>query len=251
MDIVHDESKPESDKHAQFPATRWSLILTAKSGDPTAAKRAVGELCRAYWYPIYSYVRRQGYSPQDAEDLTQEFFHSLIERNSLATADATRGRLRSFLLGVIKFQLINAHRREHAAKRGGGMVVFSIDQAQAESRYGQEPSHDESPDVIFERNWAQEILNAASAQLRKWYDDSGRKLLFEAIRPFLDGRDVPGAYPAAATSLGINESTLRVSISQMRKRYRGLIEDEINQTGATPEEAAAEMAYLRSVLVGR
>ena len=251
MDIVHEESKPESDKNAQFPATRWSLILTAKSGDATAAKRAVGELCRAYWYPIYSYVRRQGHSAQDAEDLTQEFFHSLIERNSLATADATRGRLRSFLLGAIKYQLINAHRREHAAKRGGGRVVFSIDQVQAESRYSREPSHDQSPDVIFERNWAQEILNAASVQLQKWYEGSRRKDLFEAIRPFLDGRDLPGAYPAAAASLGINESTLRVSISQMRKRYRALIEDEISQTVSTPEEAAAELNYLRLVLVGR
>jgi RNA polymerase sigma-70 factor (ECF subfamily) len=183
--------------------------------------------------------------------LTQEFFHSLIEHDSLATADATRGKLRSFLLGAIKFQMINSHRRDNAAKRGGGERAFSIDQAQAESRYGCEPFHDESPDVIFERNWAHEILHAASKQLQKWYEESGRKLLFEAIRPFLDGRDIPGAYPAAATSLGINESTLRASISQMRKRYRGLIEDEISQTVATPEEAAAEMAYLRSVLVGR
>jgi DNA-directed RNA polymerase specialized sigma24 family protein len=234
-----------------FPATRWSLVLSAKSSDTSKAQRAVAELCRTYWYPLYSFVRRQGFAPQDAEDSTQEFFQSLIERNSLSSVDAERGKLRSFLLGGIKKSIISMHRRETAAKRGGGVAVFSIDQAQAESRFGQEPSHDQSPDVIFEQNWAQAILDAAAERLQQWYASGERMKLFEVIRPFLDGRDTPGAYQAAAASLNVNESTLRASIFQMRKRYRALIEEEIRQTVATPEEAAAELDYLRTVLAGR
>jgi DNA-directed RNA polymerase specialized sigma24 family protein len=234
-----------------FPATRWSLVLSTKSTDTSLAQRAVAELCRTYWYPLYSFVRRQGLNPQDAEDRTQEFFQSLIARNSLTSVEAERGKLRSFLLSGIKKSMVSNHRREAAAKRGGGAVVFSIDQAQAESRFGKEPSHDQSPDLIFEQNWAQAILDAASERLDRWYASADRLKLFEVIRPFLDGRDAPGAYHAAAAALNINESTLRASIFQMRKRYRGLIEEEIRQTVVTPEEAAAEMDYLRAVLAGR
>ena len=234
-----------------FPVTRWSLVLSAKSTDTPTAQRAVAELCRAYWYPLYAYVRRQGLAPEDAEDRTQEFFQSLIERNSLTSVDSDRGKLRSFLLGGIKKSLIDSHRRETASKRGGGVSVFSIDQALAEARFGQEPSHDQSPDVIFEQNWAKAILDAAAEKLQQWYSSGDRLKVFAVIRPFLDGRDTPGAYSAAATALNVNENTLRASIFQMRKRYRSLIEEEIRQTVATPEEAAAELDYLRNVLTGK
>jgi DNA-directed RNA polymerase specialized sigma24 family protein len=245
------DSADPADGHGEFPPTRWSLVLTAKSADTSTAQRAVAELCRTYWYPLYSYARRQGLSPEDAEDRTQEFFQSLIERNSLSSVDAERGKLRSFLLGGIKKSIITTHRRETAAKRGGGALVFSIDQALAESRFGQEPSHDQSPDVIFEQNWAQAILDAASERLQEWYTNGNRTALFEVIRPFLDGRDTPGAYTAAATELKVHEGTLRTSIFQMRKRYRNLIEEEIRQTVATAEEAQVELDYLRTVLAGR
>ena len=142
-DLPAGAQSPDSSGRDDFPATRWSLVLTASSGDAPAARRALAELCGTYWYPLYAYVRRQGFSPEDAEDRTQDFFQSLIQRGSLASVESGRGKLRSFLLGGIKNSLINNFRHQNAAKRGGGVTVFSIDQAQAEARFDQEPSHEQ------------------------------------------------------------------------------------------------------------
>jgi DNA-directed RNA polymerase specialized sigma24 family protein len=244
MDIAELAQPPKD----IFPATRWSLVLAAQDGDANVAQKALSELCHTYWYPLYAYARGSGLSPEDAEDRTQEFFCDLIEKQSIDRVAADKGKLRAFMLTGLKHIIISGFRKTTAAKRGGTAVHTSIDQAAAEFRFAKEASHHESPDVLFEKNWAQAVLDAASAKLQQWYSTADRRPLFDAIRPFLDGRDGGQLITNVAASFKISEGTLRSAIFQMRKRYRSCIEEEIAQTVVSPEDAALELAYLKQVL---
>src|SRR5437764_9508596 len=151
----------------QFATTHWSVVLSAGQGASTEANRALETLCRAYWYPLYAYVRRKGYDAHAAQDLTQEFFTRLLARNYLSVADRNRGKFRSFLLGWLEHFLAREWTKAHAQKRGGGQASFSFDEVDAENRYRLEPAHELTPEKIFDRRWATALLDQAMARLRE------------------------------------------------------------------------------------
>ena len=158
-----------------FPTTRWGRVVEAAVGDSPEARDALAELCRAYWYPIYAFIRRRGHGPDDALDLTQDFFARLLERNILASADPVRGRFRTFLRAVCSDYLSNRSDRDNAEKRGGGRPVFSIDAPEAEGRYVLEPAHERTSEWLFERDWALTLLRIVLDRLRREYHEAGRR----------------------------------------------------------------------------
>src|SRR6266568_7055222 len=161
-----------------FATTHWSIVLAAGRGDSPQASEALAQLCRAYWYPLYAYVRRKGYSAPDAQDLTQAFFARLLARNYLSVADRNKGKFRSFLLGSLEHFLAREWTRAHAQKRGGGQPLFSFDEVDAENRYRLEPAHDLTASNIFDRRWATTLLEQAMARLREDYEARDKRNLF-------------------------------------------------------------------------
>ncbi len=232
----------------QFPTTRWSRVIQA--GDPEApqARESLAELCNAYWYPLYAYIRRRGYGPEQARDLTQDFFARALEKNLLAEADPARGRFRSFLRTVCAHFLANRRDREHARKRGGGRAVLSIDAADAEGRYELELADGLTPERIFDRSWALTLLGRVLDQLGREYDEAGKAATFDALRGLLAGEpDVP-SYAAVGARLGTSEGAARVAAHRLRRRYGELLRQEIAATLAEPAEVDDEIRDLFAAL---
>lgn len=238
----------ENASPGRFPATRWSLVAEA-TGEAPESRRALEELCRLYWFPIYSYVWRQGNSAADAEDLTQEFFADILSRDGLRTASAEKGKLRSFLLTALRRSLINRSRYDRAEKRGGGVARFvPIDLVLAEEWVSREAVTDESPEAAFDRNWANAVLAATHAKLRAQFDKRGKTRLFEMLSPHLTwGGDGP-RYDEIAAELGMRAGTVRTAVVRLRTSFREALEAEIAETVTTPDEAEAEIAHLKKVL---
>lgn len=230
-----------------FPATRWSLVRAVGTGDTTLSLRAMGDLCQAYWYPLYAYVRRRGLSPEDAEDVTQGFFQSVIARESLTTAAPEHGRLRAFLLASIQRHLVDVHRRDSAAKRGGGRVVH-MDQEMAEALLKAEPSRDEAPDAGFDRHWARAVLEAVLTEMADYYARLGRGEMFAVLRVYLELNAEAPPYTSSAERLKCSEAAVRSAIHAMRQRFRQIIQRHIAETVSTPAEAREETEYLCRVL---
>lgn len=243
-----DSDAPQAGAGGAFPATRWSLVVTAREQDTPAAERALSELCELYWFPLYCFVRRKGHSPPDAEDLTQEFFRLVIERNYLGVADANRGKLRSFLLASIKNFMADSHKARKAQKRGGGKTIVSLDQQTAEDRYLVEPSHEHTPEAIFERRWAQTLLERIMQKLKAVYTDLGKSDHFDALHGFMEWNAGEGSYSEASAQLGISENNVRVSVFRMRKRFGELLRAQIAETVATPDDIAGELQHIHKVL---
>lgn len=235
--------------HRQFLTTRWSVVLAAGAGlgeaSGTAARDALAVLCQAYWYPLYAYVRRRGYDPDRSRDLTQSFFVHLLDKDALAAADPDRGRFRSFLLTALKNFLANERERSASAKRGGGRALLPIapDFDSAERRYGREPAHLLTPELLFERRWALTLLDAVLEELQAVYRNSGRAKLFDALKPYLTGEPPPSQAQAAAT-LGLTEGAVQVSIHRLRRKYRELLRAHIEQTVGSPEQVEDEIRDL-------
>jgi RNA polymerase sigma factor (sigma-70 family) len=231
---------------SQFPATRWSLVVAA--GDPhrKEARSALVSLCESYWYPLYAYLRRRGYSSDQAQDLTQEFFMRVLEGRYLDRAEPEKGRFRAFLLTSLKFFVADEDDRRRARKRGGGMVV-PLEFSSGEERYQREPAHDETPERIYERRWALSVLDRVVEKLRNEFVQHGRPDHFERLKVFLLGQsDAP--YAALAQELNTSEGALKVAIHRLRKRYRELFRKEIADTVADPAEVESELRYLAVVL---
>ena len=229
-----------------FQQTRWSLVQRATGTDDAAAMTALAALCEAYWYPIYAYIRRAGRNPHDAEDLTQGFFAWLLEKGVLAKADASKGKLRTFLLTCARRFLTDEHDRAMAQKRGAA-VLTSFDSAQAEERYAAEPRDDLSPDRLFQRRWAFTILDRALTLLGEEYNAQKKGGTFTALRPFLGfGPDPEKRYEEIATALGKPLGTVKNEVFRLRKRWREIIFDLVSMTIASesPEEIKAELAEL-------
>jgi len=234
---------------ARFAATQWSVVLAAGDRDDrTAAGRALDALVRAYWFPLYAFVRRQGNSPQQAEDLTQGFFAHLLEKNALATVDGTRGKFRSFLLTALKHFITDEYRKTTARKRGGTRRGFSLETLDAEGRYDRALADTMTPEKVFERNWAIAVLNTVVELLEQEYVDRGRGEIFAALRHCLDGQADRRSYADLAERLGMTEAALRVTVHRMRKRYRELLREEILQTVADPELVDEELRHLAQCL---
>jgi RNA polymerase sigma factor (sigma-70 family) len=220
------------------------------AGDPAApdAREALATLCNAYWYPIYAYIRRQGHTPEQAQDLTQEFFAYLLERDLIAKADPERGRFRAFLRGVCANHLANQNDRAHARKRGGGRHVLSIDASDAEDRYAREPAHELTPERIFDRTWALTLLGLVVDKLRREYDDAGGSATFEALRGVLTGGRESDTYATIAARLGTSEGAVRVAVHRLRRRYGVLLRREIAATLNDPAEVDDEIRSLFAAL---
>ena len=216
--------------------------------DSPQAHQALETLCGNYWYPLYAYVRRQGHSAHDAQDLTQAFFERLLEKNYLADVQRDKGRFRSFLLASLKHFLANEWDREQALKRGGGKRLIALDEDSAESRYKLEPKDDLSADKIYERRWALTLLDQVLGKLRNEFEKDGRLEQFETLKQYLSAGRTSVSYAQAADKLGMNEGAIKVAVHRLRKRYRELLRAEIAQTVATASEVEAEIRYLFAAL---
>jgi DNA-directed RNA polymerase specialized sigma24 family protein len=237
-------------RHRAFCTTHWSLVLAAKDAQSPAAKEALEKLCRTYWYPLYAYVRRKGYHPHDADELTQEFFARLLARNYLSVADRHRGRFRSFLLGSLEHFLAREWTRRRAQKRGGGHAIFSLHCSDAETRYLLEPSHELTPERIFDRRWATTLLDQALSKLRRESIDGGKGNLFAQVEKLLSGQPDDARYAEIAVALNMSVGAIKVAVHRLRQRYAELVRAEIAQTVATPEEVGEELRYLFRAVCG-
>ncbi|HEV2207756.1 MAG TPA: sigma-70 family RNA polymerase sigma factor [Verrucomicrobiae bacterium] len=233
---------------AGFALTRWSVVLAAGRGQAQHAQRALEQLCATYWPPIYSFLRRQGYSPHDSEDLTQEFFARLLQKNSLGAVDRAKGRFRSFLLASLKHFLANEWDKAKAQKRGGGKVLLSVDAGKAETSYRVEPVELLTPDKIYERRWALTLLERVLNLLRSEYAAHGKPELFQQLKGTLSGDSPSESYAVLAQRLGASEGAIKVAVHRLRQRYRDLLRAEIAQTVSSPEEIEEEIRALFAAL---
>jgi RNA polymerase sigma-70 factor (ECF subfamily) len=224
------------------------MVLAAGRRSSPAAARALEDLCRAYWYPLYAYVRRRGHAKADAEDLTQAFFARLLEKDFLRSAAREKGRFRTFMLVAFQRFCANEWDRARAQKRGGGQVVLSLNIDTAERRYHAEPADELSADRIFERRWALTLIEQAMARLRREYEAAGKGRDFDQLKAFLtaDGDAIP--YAELAGKLGQSEGTLRVAVHRLRKRFREVFRLEIAQTVSRPEDIDGELRHLLAAL---
>jgi len=230
-----------------FVTTHWSVILSA--GDSSAeVNEALQQLCQAYWYPLYAYVRRQGRSVTDAQDLTQEFFARFLERKYLRLADRNRGRFRNFLLTSLKHFLINEWTKLAREKRGGGLRVFSLDEEQAEARFNHEPAVELPPDTLYDRGWANTLLDRALSSLRAEFEKAGKLSVFDQFKPQLLTGDLAASYADLARSLDMTEGAVRVAVHRLRQRFGELLRAEVAQTVSTPAEVNEELRYLVAVI---
>jgi len=249
MNSPSDSVEPLAQVPGLFATTHWSVVLAAKQGDAPDARTALEKLCRTYWYPLYAYVRREGYNAPDAQDLTQEFFARLLEKDYLAQVEREKGKFRSFLLAALRHFLSDQRDRARAAKRGGGAEVLSLDAQEAEERYRLEPVDRMDAEKIFERRWAMTLLEQALTRLRDESIIAGKAELFERLRDFVAGEsDV--SCSEAAVQLGQTESAVKSAVYRLRQRYRELVREEIAHTVADPAEIDEEIRYLIAVIGG-
>jgi RNA polymerase sigma-70 factor (ECF subfamily) len=221
-------------------------VLAASDPHRKEARSALVSLCENYWYPLYAYLRRRGYPADQAEDLTQEFFTRMLEGHYLARADQEKGRFRSFLLTSLKFFVADEEDRQRARKRGGGQLL-PLEFSSGEERYQREPAHDETPERIFERRWALSVLDRAVERLRDEFVKHGRPEHFERLKVFLLSQsDAP--YAAMAREMNTSEGALKVAIHRLRKRYREVFRQEIEDTVADRADVESELRYLAGVL---
>ena len=240
----------ESFQRRVFVTTHWSVVLTAGGDDTPNARNALEKLCRAYWFPIYAFVRRQGHGPHDAQDLTQEFFARLLEKNYLADANPAKGRFRSFLLASLKHFLANEWDKTRAQKRGGGQILIPIDVAAAETSCGIESADHLTAEKIFERRWALTLLDHVLRRLRAEYVRDGRENLFEQLKPTLTEASRSVRYAEIAARLGTTEGAVKVAVHRLRQRYREVLRAEIADTVASPGEVEDEIRNLFAALAG-
>ena len=239
---------PTADRPAAgcFATTRWSLILKAGGLDSAEAFEALTKLCESYWYPLYSHARRRGRSPQDAADLTQEFFRRFLEKGYLNRADPERGRFRSFLLTSLNNFLANEHDRSTAVKRGGALLA--LDDVAAEQRYQFETPGAAVAERAFDRNWALAVMRCAIERLAEECAGAGKAPLFRALQPFLARESDKGEYARLAEGLGLSANSVAVAVHRLRERYRELVRQQVAETVGDPADVEDELRYLLTLL---
>jgi len=230
-----------------FATTHWSVVLAAKEVDSPSVQEALEKLCCTYWYPLYVYVRRQGNSPEDAQDLTQIFFSRLLEKNCFAKADRDRGKFRTFLLRSLKNFLVNEWKRAGRLKRGGDLTFLSIDANVAEDRYATEPANESNPDAAYEQRWAVTLIEHVLATLRREYSAVDKARLFEELKGSVWGDKNTAPYAEIAGRLNLAEGTVKVAVHRLRQRFRELLRAEVAHTVARPDDVDDELRYLISV----
>lgn len=231
-----------------FATTQWSLVLRAAQPDDSAARAALETLCRRYWFPLYAFARRRVAAIHEAQDLTQEFFVRLLEKNSLATASPERGRFRSFLLASLKNFLANEWDRANTQKRGGGHERLSLDWESGESRLSLEPAHADTPEREFERQWALTLLDNVVRHLQGEFASAGKARQFELLKETLTGGRAAVDYSAVAVELSMTEDAARQAVHRLRKRYRELLREEVAATVESNGEVEDEIGRLLAAL---
>ncbi len=240
---------PAEESSSQFPATRWTMVVRA--GSPETGhlrRRAVEDICRAYWFPLYAFARGRGVSPEDAEDLTQSFFASILHTEFFAKAEQDRGKLRTYLLTAFTRHLVNAHRDQSRLKRGGGQTILSIEMDGAEERLL--PARGQSIEALYDKHWALALVDAAMAGLEKSYAARGKAASFEALRALLEGEADDATYQTAAAALKLSITAARMEVYRMRQKYRAELRRAIADTlnDPSPEDVEAELRELKRAL---
>jgi RNA polymerase sigma-70 factor (ECF subfamily) len=226
-------------------------VVLAAGRDTAGGRESLARLCQSYWFPLYAYVRRRGYTPEDAQDLTQSFFARLLEKNWVAAADQARGRFRSFLLAALNHFLADEWDRGRAQKRGGTTIVVPLDLSWAEAVYAREPADAETPERIFERRWALALLSQVLDRLRAEYERDGKSALFAALHPTLAGERTAQPYAELARTLDSSEPAVKSAVHRLRQRYRQLLREEIAATLDGDDGVDDELRYLFAVLAAR
>jgi RNA polymerase sigma-70 factor (ECF subfamily) len=231
-----------------FATTHWSVVLAAGEKDTPQAAAALEELCRIYWYPLYGFVRRQGHSPEDAEDLTQQFFCRLLEKDHFGKADRDRGKFRTFLLVSLKHFLTNEWKRAGRLKRGGDLTFLSFDAHEAEERYASEPIDDVTPVSAYERQWAVALVEQVFSILRAEYAATEKAHLFTALKVFIWGDAHSASYAEMGDQLHLTEGGVKVAVHRLRQRFREVLRAQVAQTVARPDDIDEELRHLIGVL---
>jgi RNA polymerase sigma-70 factor (ECF subfamily) len=249
QEITSTTATDASGQHARaaFTTTHWSVVLEAQ-GESPAAQEALEKLCRTYWRPIFAFLRRQGLPPAEAEDVTQGFFAELLERRSLDAVRKEKGRLRSFLLGGVKYFLANEERRAMAIKRGKGQPLIPLEEFRGDDRIEIEPADPVTAEMIYERRWALTVLERVLSRLKDEYHAAGNAALFDSLKELLPDEPGSPSQAAIAQRLGMNENAVRQAFYRFRQRYQSLLREEIANTVATPGDIENELRHLVSVL---
>jgi len=239
---------PASGSAQWFATTHWSVVLAAKDAESLGASDALEKLCRAYWRPLYAYIRRDGHDATEAQDLTQDFFARLLARDYLQHLHHQEGKFRSFLLAYLKNFLFEQRRKARAQKRGGGYVFISLNEPGVEEGYLLEPVDELTPDQVFERRWAQTMMQTALDRLREEYAARGQTGLFERLQDYQPREPGGRSYAQLGEGFGMTEAAVKSAVQRMRQRHRELLREEIAHTVTRPEEIEDELRYFRALL---
>jgi RNA polymerase sigma-70 factor (ECF subfamily) len=237
-------NRPDDTSAARFTTTCWTAVAQARDGSDPAARQALTELCQAYWYPMYAFLRRRGHAPDEAEDLTQGFFADLLARDSLKTVDPSKGKFRSFLRASLQHYLANRRDWDRRLKRGGTIPHLSLDFRDAERCYLREPAHAETPERLFDRRWALTLLARVLDRLEGELSGLNKGPLFERLKPALMGESDASSYAQIGTELGMTAGAVKVAVHRLRKRFRAILQDEISRTLADPGDFQQEINEL-------
>jgi RNA polymerase sigma-70 factor (ECF subfamily) len=241
-----DNDLPQASR--AFHTTHWSVVLAAREEEGTVAREALASLCTAYWYPLYGFVRGRGFSPQDAEDLTQEFFRRFLEKNSLSNVSPAGGKFRSFLLTCLKNFLANEWERARAQRRGGGQSPVPLDYGEGETRLSLEPADQVTPEALFEKRWAFAVLEHTMKALQEEYAAKGKSDVFEELSGFLPGGRGSESRAELAAKRGVSAGAVDVAVHRLRQRFGALLREQVAHTVASESEVDEEIRYLMSVL---
>jgi RNA polymerase sigma-70 factor (ECF subfamily) len=231
-----------------FATTHWSVVVSAADTSAPGGQAALEELCRTYWYPLYAYVRRQGHCPEDAQDLTQEFFYNFLRRESLTNLSPLAGKFRSYLLASLKHFLSNRRRDGQTQRRGAGIQVISLDASAADDQFLIDAADNVTPEVLFERRWAFTVLDQAIEELRREYARRANSEMFDDLRGFLTCSDGTLSRAKLAEKHGISAGAIDVAIHRLRQRFGTLLREQIVRTVSSPNEVEEELRHLISIL---
>jgi RNA polymerase sigma factor (sigma-70 family) len=248
---VERDHGPPQEGLASFHTTHWTIVLKAAQSQAPGGQFALAELCRLYWYPLYIFARRRGYSPDDAEDLTQGFFLHLLEHRALASVDQLKGKFRSFLLASFQNHISDQVDRARRLKRGGDKKFVELDVEEAEKRYRLEPVEFLTAEKIFDARWAMTLMGVTMRQLRREYADAGKTSTFEALQVFLDPNNTidPPSYDEVASQLHVTTGAVKTLIHRLRNRYTALLREEVGRTVSDPAEIDEEIHALCEALI--
>lgn len=244
MALNLEDSKPAG----QFATTHWSVVLLAGQTRSPQSAAALEKLCRVYWPPIFFFARRKGWSEEDAKDLTQQFFARLLERNDFNGVDPGKGKFRTFLLAAFTHFLANEYDRLAAQKRGGGRQIVSLDEFPPDELPQLDPNGSAAPGQLFDRHWAETILQSALGALKQEMTAAGKQAQFDSLKAYLTAGAEEGGYASAAQTLGVSAASVPVFVHRLRQRYRELVREEVAQTVSSPVELEEEMRHLFEVL---